>query len=85
MTTSTYKGRDVFTETAGSLYVAMGGRDQEMTFGIGTIDYSDMYAEANTIAEATVTQAKAFGRAAATGLDDTGALPANKTSSLPHR
>ena len=43
MTTSTYKGRDVFNETAGSLYVAMGGRDQEMTFGIGTIDYSDMY------------------------------------------
>ena len=38
MTTSTYKGRDVFNETAGSLYVAMGGRDQEMTFGIGTIN-----------------------------------------------
>ena len=82
MTTSTYKGRDVFTETAGSLYVAMGGRDQEMTFGIGTIDYSDMYAaEANTIAGATVTQAKAFGRAAATGLDrtDGDTLDANKT------
>ena len=45
MTTSTYKGRDVFNETAGSLYVAMGGRDQEMTFGGGTIDYSDMYVE----------------------------------------
>ena len=54
--------------------------------GIGTIDYSDMYAaEANTIAGATVTQAKAFGRAAATGLDDTGALPANKTYVVPHR
>ena len=62
MTTSTYKGRDVFNETAGSLYVAMGGRDQEMTFGIGTIDYSDMYvAEARTIAGATVTTPKAFG------------------------
>ena len=70
MTTSTYKGRDVFNETAGSLYVAMGGRDQEMTFGIGTIDYSDMYVdEARTIAGATVTTPKAFGRAAATGLD----------------
>ncbi len=43
MTTSTYKGRDVFNATAGSLYVSMGGRDQEMTFGIGAIDYSDMY------------------------------------------
>ena len=62
MTTSTYKGRDVFNETAGSLYVAMGGRDQEMTFGIGSIDYSDMYVEeARTIAGATVTTPKAFG------------------------
>ena len=62
MTTSTYKGRDVFNETAGSLYVAMGGRDQEMTFGIGTIDYSEMYVdEARTIAGATVTTPKAFG------------------------
>ncbi len=80
MTTSTYKGRDVFNETAGSLYVAMGGRDQEMTFGIGTIDYSDMYVEeARTIAGATVTPPKAFGRAAAQDLDDQNALAANKT------
>ena len=81
MTTSTYKGRDVFNETAGSLYVSMGGRDQEMTFGIGTIDYSEMYVEeARTIAGATVTTPKAFGRAAATGLDVAGsALAANKT------
>ena len=67
MTTSTYKGRDVFNETAGSLYVAMGGRDQEMTFGIGTIDYSDMYVEeARTIAGATVTTPKAYGFTAGT-------------------
>ena len=51
MTTSTYKGRDVFNATAGSLYVSMGGRDQEMTFGIGTIDYSDMY---NNSADRTI-------------------------------
>ena len=43
MTTSTYKGRDVFVDTASSLYVSMGGRDQEMTFGIGRIDYSTLY------------------------------------------
>ena len=43
MTTSTYKGRDVFNTTAGSLYVSMGGRDQEMTFGIGKIDYTALY------------------------------------------
>ena len=52
MTTSTYKGRDVFNTTAGSLYVSMGGRDQEMTFGIGRITYTDLYktdANARTI------------------------------------
>ena len=27
MTTSTYKGRDIYTDTASSLYVSMGGRD----------------------------------------------------------
>ncbi|MDC3002852.1 flagellin [Paracoccaceae bacterium] len=80
MTTSTYKGRDVFNETAGSLYVAMGGRDQEMTFGIGAIDYSDMYVEeANTIAGAQVTQAKAFGRAAAQGLSNAADIPAGSS------
>jgi len=43
MTTSTYKGRDIFTDTASSLHVSMGGRDQEMTFGIGEIDYTALY------------------------------------------
>jgi flagellin len=51
MTTSTYKGRDVFNTTAGSLYVSMGGRDQEMTFGIGRIDYSTLY-QGTAVAEA---------------------------------
>ena len=54
MTTSTYKGRDVFNDTANALYVSMGGRDQEMTFGVGRIDYSDLYTStAQTIAAAT--------------------------------
>ena len=54
MTTSTYKGRDVFNDTANALYVSMGGRDQEMTFGVGRIDYSTLYtATAQTIAAAT--------------------------------
>ena len=53
MTTSTYKGRDIYNTTAGGLYVSMGGRDQEMTFGIGKIDYTKLYsATATTIAEA---------------------------------
>ena len=33
MSTSTYKGKDVFADTASSDYVSMGGRNQEMTFG----------------------------------------------------
>ena len=56
MTTSTYKGRDVFNDTANALYVSMGGRDQEMTFGVGRIDYSTLYlGTAQTIGAATST------------------------------
>ena len=51
MTTSTYKGRDVYNDTAGGLYVSMGGRDQEMTFGIGRIDYTALY-QATDVAQA---------------------------------
>ena len=56
MTTSTYKGRDVFNDTANALYVSMGGRDQEMTFGVGRIDYSTLYlSTAQTVGAATST------------------------------
>ena len=58
MTTSTYKGRDIYNDTAGGLYVSMGGRDQEMTFGIGRIDYGALYgtgANERTIIAATST------------------------------
>ena len=37
MTTSTYKGKNIFVDTAGGEYVSMGGRDAEMTFGLGTV------------------------------------------------
>jgi flagellin len=50
MTTSTYKGKDVFVTTAGSEYVSLGGRDAEMTFGIGDITYTELYGSARTIA-----------------------------------
>ena len=43
MSTSKYKGKDIFVSAAGSEYVSMGGRDAEMTFGIGTIDYSALH------------------------------------------
>jgi flagellin len=55
MTTSSYKGRDVFNTTANSLYVSMGGRDQEMTFGIGRIGYTAMYDTERTI-QAAITK-----------------------------
>jgi len=43
MTTSTYKGKPIFVTTANSEYVSMGGRNSEMQFGIGTIDYSTLF------------------------------------------
>ena len=41
--TSKYKGKGIFVSAAGSEYVSMGGRDAEMTFGIGKIKYSNLY------------------------------------------
>ena len=43
MTTSKYKGKDMFVSSAGSEYVSLGGRDAEMTFGIGTISYTELF------------------------------------------
>jgi len=43
MSSATYKGKPVFVASAGSEYVSLGGRDAEMTFGIGTIDYTALY------------------------------------------
>ena len=43
MGSATYKGKDIFVDTAGSEYVSMGGRDAEMTFGIGKISYTQRY------------------------------------------
>ena len=37
-----YKGKDLFG-TVNDEYVSIGGRDAEMKFGIGTIDYSALY------------------------------------------
>ena len=36
MSTSTYKGKNIFVATAGGENVSMGGRDAEMTFAMGT-------------------------------------------------
>ena len=49
MSTSTYKGKNVFVTAAGDQELAMGGRGAEMTFGIGTVDYSTLYSSNRTI------------------------------------
>ena len=49
MSTSTYKGKELFSATAGDMEIAMGGRGAEMTFGIGSIDYSNLYSSERTI------------------------------------
>jgi flagellin len=49
MTTSKYKGKEMFVTSAGSEYVSLGGRDAEMTFGIGDITYAELYASDRTI------------------------------------
>ena len=50
MSTSTYKGKDIFTNVAASERVALGGRAAEMSFGIGKISYTGLYNATNTTA-----------------------------------
>ena len=49
MTNNTYKGKNVFVDTANSEFVSMGGREAEMTFGIGEFDYSELYGDARIV------------------------------------
>ena len=49
MSSNTYKGKNVFVDTANSEFVSMGGREAEMTFGIGEFDYSELYGDARTV------------------------------------
>ncbi len=55
MSTSTYKGKDVFVASASGEYVSMGGRDAEMTFGIGEVEYQEMYIHTSHAAFTTET------------------------------
>jgi len=48
MTTSKYKGKDIFVTTAGSEYVSLGGRDAEMSFGIGDVTFTELHAGTDT-------------------------------------
>ena len=49
MGSASYKGKNIFVDTANSEYVSMGGRNAEMTFGIGKIDYSEVFGATRTI------------------------------------
>ena len=60
MTTSTYKGKDVFVTAAGDQELAMGGRGSEMTFGIGRISYTDLYSSSNRTVTGEPNNAETF-------------------------
>ena len=83
MTTSTYKGKDVFVTNAGSEYVSLGGRDAEMTFGIGDITYTELYDITATSTSTAVTASKA-GRVYKTtnATDDFSAIGGPSSASL---
>jgi len=49
MDTSKYKGKPIFVSSAGSEYVSLGGRNAEMTFGIGDVSYTTLHTTARTI------------------------------------
>jgi len=55
LTNATYKGKDVFVTTANSEYVSLGGRDAEMSFGIGKITtnsaYTGLYGSVRTVGD----------------------------------
>jgi flagellin len=57
MSTSKYKGKNVFVTGANSEYVSLGGRDAEMTFGINTVTYAELYDSTGTDTNVTETRA----------------------------
>ena len=59
MTTSTYKGKECICYDCCSEYVSLGGRDAEMTFGIGDITYTGVYSVAATTTSADATETRA--------------------------
>ena len=53
MLNNTYKGKNIFVDSADSEFVSMGGRAAEMTFGVGKFDYSELYGAARTVQTGT--------------------------------
>ena len=65
LTNATYKGKDVFVTTANSEYVSLGGRDAEMSFGIGKITtnsaYTSLYGGDRTVGDYEIATAGTTG------------------------
>jgi len=94
MSSATYKGKPVFVSSAGSEYVSLGGRDAEMTFGIGTINYSALYGSTAAANDggpndgvsfnlkhlpSDAIATKKYGNSPSTGITNGGTLEAGKT------
>jgi len=60
MSTSKYKGKDLFVTSANSEYVSLGGRDAEMTFGIASVTYSGLYTTSATASTTAVKAGRAY-------------------------
>ena len=48
LTTSQYKGKDLFQTSANGFYVSLGGRNANMTFGVAAVDHDNLYDYANS-------------------------------------
>ena len=70
LTSSTYKGKDVFVDSAGSELIALGGRSAEMTFGVQRIDHDSLYDYNNSAVTDTVADGELYEVKDATGLTD---------------
>ena len=60
MSTSKYKGKNIFVTSANSEYVSLGGRDAEMTFGIASVTYSGLYTTSATNSTTAVKAGRAY-------------------------
>ena len=60
MSTSTYKGKNIFVDAAGDQELAMGGRGAEMTFGIATVGYSALYSSTDRTISGEPNNAEGF-------------------------
>ena len=79
MSTSTYKGKNVFVSSAGSEYVSLGGRDAEMTFGIGTITYTELH-DGNNNSTTDLAHTPSSALAAASSIGSTGSAFGTNTT-----